>query len=119
MREGSSVSRALRAVAWVLAALGGTVLLAVVGLPLIIRGPTLARVVENVVSRRVCGSVTLKGGHIGIGVVPALLFQRPFRVALDGIEIREPDGNYLIAARTVRFDIAFLRHPWRMVVERG
>jgi hypothetical protein len=49
----------------------------------------------------------------------ALLFQRPFDVALDGISIREPEGEEFLRARTVRLEVTVLRRPWRVVIDRA
>jgi hypothetical protein len=117
-RQRRSGARALRTAAWIVGGLVGTVLLLSLGVPLMVRGKVLGRMVEQAATH-VCGSVTLAGGHIDLGLVPALIFQRPLDVALDGVHIREPDGNDLFHADTVRTTLAVRRHPWRVVVDRA
>jgi hypothetical protein len=111
-------TRAARGLGWALLALCVLVLLVAFGLPLIVRGPVLARLVEHE-SNDLCGTVRVAGGHVSLGLAPALLSGRPFDVVLRGTRIREPDGNALFRARTVRARLAVHRNPWRVVVEHA
>lgn len=117
MWRGRLRTRTLRAVWWLVVGLGGATLLAVVAAPLVVRGPILGRLVAYA-SKDLCGSVRVDGGRVGLDLVPALLFQRPFSVALDGLRIREPDGDTFVRAKTVRATLAVLRHPWHLVIDR-
>jgi hypothetical protein len=110
--------RGARAVAKAVLALIALGLIAVAAAPLVLRGRILGHLAEHL-SKDLCGSVTLEGGHFSVGTVPALLFQRPFEVALDGIRIREPEGQEFFAARTVRLEVTVLRRPWRVVIDRA
>ena len=103
-------------VAAVASGLGLLVLLALFGLPLALRGPVL-RALARHQSKSLCGTVEIAGGHLGPNVVIALIRQRPFDVALDGVRIREPEGDDLFRARTIRLRLAVRRKPWRVVVE--
>ncbi len=106
----------------VIAAIGGglglLVVLALFGLPLALRGPVL-RALARHHSKNLCGTVEVAGGHLGANVVLALIRQRPFDVALDGLRIREPESGDLFRAQTVRLRLAVLRKPWRVVVENA
>jgi hypothetical protein len=110
--------RGARAVAKAVLAVVALGLIVVVAAPLVLRGRILSHLVEHL-SKDLCGSVALEGGHFSAGTVPALIFQRPFEVALDGIHIREPDGQEFFAARTVRLKLTVLYRPWRVVIERA
>ncbi|HMF43919.1 MAG TPA: hypothetical protein VKQ32_24770 [Polyangia bacterium] len=105
-----------RGFAWVLASLCLLLLLLAVGLPLLVRGPLLARLVQHE-SKDLCGSVHVDGGHVSAGLAWALLRQRAFDVVVDGPRIREPGGHDMFRARIVRARVAVHRHPWRVVVE--
>jgi len=111
-------SRAARGLAWVAFSLCLLVILVAVGVPLIVRGPVLARLVEHE-SKDLCGSVRVDGGHVSVGLALDLLFQRPFDVVIDGPRIREPDGSDMFRARIVRVRAAVHRNPWRVVVEHA
>jgi hypothetical protein len=89
-----------------------------VGVPLIVRGPVLAHLVEHE-SKDLCGTVQVSGGHVSLGLAPALLFQRPFDVVLEGTHMRELDGSDTFRARSVRARLSVHRHPWRVIVERA
>jgi len=117
MSRGRPRTRAARVAWWLVVGLLGTTLLAVVAAPLVVRGAILAHLVARASTDR-CGTVEVEGGRVGLGLVPALLFQRPFPVTLDGLRIREPDGNDFVRAKTVRATLAVLRRPWRLVIDR-
>src|SRR5262249_19508590 len=112
-----SAARVAGGLAWVLFSLCLLVILVAVGVPLIVRGRVLARLVEHE-SKDLCGTVRVDGGPVSLSLAPALISQRPFDVVLDGTRIREPDGNDLLRARTIRARLALRRNPWRVVVER-
>ncbi len=100
---------------------GGLGLLVVIALfapPLVLRGPVL-RALARHQSKSLCGTVEIGGGHLSANAVVALIFQRPFDVALDGVRILEPEGDTLFRAGAVRLRMAVLRKPWRLVVERA
>jgi hypothetical protein len=118
MGRANAPTIVLRALAWLTTTLVGLALIVTIGLPLALRGPVLAAFVKYE-SRGLCGSVTVKGGHLGLGAVLALVGQRPFDIALDGARITEPEGNDLLRAGTIRLRLAVLRHPWRLVVDRA
>jgi len=105
-----------RVIAAIAGGLGLLVVVALFGLPLALRGPVL-RALARHQSRSLCGTVEIAGGHLGASAVVALIRQRPFDVALDGVRIREPEGDDLFRARTVRLRLAVRRKPWRVVVE--
>ncbi len=105
-------------VAAIAGGLGVLVVLALLGLPLWLRGPVLSALAGQQ-SKSLCGKVEIAGGHLSANAVLALIFQRPFDVALDGVLIREPEGDDLFRARTVRMRMAVLRKPWRVVVQRA
>jgi len=109
-------ARATRALGWVLLALCSLVLLIAFGVPLIVRGPVLARLVQHA-SKDLCGTARITGGHVSLNVAPALLSGRPFDVVINGARIREPGGNDVMRARTVQARLAVHRNPWRVVVE--
>ena len=93
-------------------------MLALFGLPLALRGPVL-RALARHRSKSLCGTVEIAGGHLGASAVLALIRQHPFDVALDGVRIREPEGDDLFRAQTVRLRLAVRRNPWRVVVEHA
>ena len=105
-----------RLVLWTAAAIAVLAALVVFGLPLLLRGPLLARLVDGQAAR-LCGAVSIEGGHLGMGMVPALVRQRPFEVALDGLRVLDPRGAVVVHARTARLQVAVLRRPWRLVVD--
>jgi hypothetical protein len=100
---------------WVVAACLGLVVLVSIGLPLLLRGPLLKGIVARA-SGSLCGSVSIGDGHFGWGVVPALLFQKPFLVAIDDLQVRTHGGDTVLAARTSRLHVIVRRRPWRVVV---
>src|SRR5262245_61222273 len=100
------------------AIIGGGVLVALALpflVPLVLRGPILSRVVERQ-SAKLCGSVSVEGGRVGTAVALAVLRQRPFEVALDGLNVRDPTGDPVLHARSVRLRVSVLRRPWRVVI---
>src|SRR6185436_2297359 len=105
--SGRSRARAVTKAVLSLIALGLIILAAA---PLLVRGWVLAHLAEHL-SKDLCGSVTLEGGHFSAGTIPALIFQRRFDVALDGISIREPEGEEFFRARKVRLEVTVLRRP--------
>ena len=116
MRWGRA--RGARVFAWTLAALVVLLLVVTVGLPAIVRGRVLAGLVAHA-SKDLCGSIKVDGGHVGIDVALALLRQRPFEVAVDGVAIRTPAGEDMFHARTVRAHVTVRRRPWRVEIDRG
>jgi hypothetical protein len=115
-RRGRSVFR--RTVAAIAVGLGLLVVIALFAPPLVLRGPVLSALARHQ-SKSLCGTVELSGGHLSANAVVALILQRPFDVALDGVRIREPEGGDLFRAGAVRLRMAVLRKPWRLAVERG
>jgi hypothetical protein len=107
-----------RGFGWVLLALCLLVLLVAFGVPLILRGAVLSRLVEHE-SKNLCGTVRVDGGHIGLNVAPALLSGHPFDIVVQGARVTEPDGNDMLRARTIRLRAVVRRNPWRVVVERA
>src|SRR5688572_4643295 len=119
MRRGrGAAARIARISAWTLAALVALVLVVTVGVPLVVRGPVLAGLVAHE-SKSLCGSVKVTGGRVSAGVALALLRQRPFDVAIDGLVMRTPAGEDMFRARTVRTKVTVLRRPWRVVLDQG
>ena len=117
MRRGrGTAARVARISAWTLAALVALVLVVAVGVPLVVRGPVLAGVVARA-SKNLCGSIKVSGGHVSAGVALALLRQRPFEVALDGVVIKTPEGEEMFRARTIRANMNVLRRPWRLEID--
>jgi hypothetical protein len=116
-RRGSS-RHGGRVFAAIAGGLGLLVVLALFGLPLALRGPVL-RALARHQSKSLCGTVEIAGGHVGANAMLALLRQRPFDVALDGVRIREPEGDDIFRAETVRLRLAVLRNPWRAIVEQA
>jgi hypothetical protein len=117
MKTGSKpAARLLHLLAWVAAAVVGLALFVAMGAPLAVRGAVLAHLVEHL-SQDLCGSVRLDGGHFSLGVVPALLFQRPFEVVFDNVRILEPEGLVFFRARAVRVRMTVLRRPWDVAVD--
>jgi hypothetical protein len=112
--------RALRALGWAVVSLCALVVLAAFGVPLVVRGPVLAGLVEHASGHLLCGSIRLTGGHVSLNVVPALLLARPFEVVLEGADLREPNQSDLFNARTVRARMTLHRPadgPIHLVVE--
>ena len=72
-----AAARIARVTVLTLATLVALLLVVAVGLPLVVRGPVLARLVAHE-TKDLCGSVQVDGGHVGVGVAAALLLQRPF-----------------------------------------
>ncbi|HEY6506727.1 MAG TPA: hypothetical protein VIY56_01860, partial [Vicinamibacterales bacterium] len=99
-----------------MATLVALLLVVAVGLPLVVRGPVLARLVAHE-TKHLCGSVQVEGGHVSVGVAAALLLQRPFEVALSGVVLRNPTGEEILRARTFRARVSVLRGPGRLEID--
>jgi hypothetical protein len=113
---GRRGGRLARRVGWTLLSLVLATLLFAVSLPVVVRGPVLAHLVEHA-SRNLCGTARVEGGHVSLNLALALLRQRPFEVVLEGARIREPDGNDMFRAGRVRARLTVHRGPMRVVVE--
>jgi hypothetical protein len=111
-------ARVVRVALWSVATLVLLALVVVVGTPVLLRGPILSRLVARQ-SKRLCGSVSLDGGHFDLPMVLSLLRQRPLGLVLEGVHVRDPDGREVLAAGRVRVTASVLRHPWRVVVEQA
>ena len=90
------------------AGLVGAFLLAVLALPLVVRGP-VARwlVVRGTAS--MCGTVRIAGARVGWAAVIDLILGRPIPVSVDGLEIKGPDGQIVAAAARIDAQVAFHR----------
>ena len=107
-----------RTIAAIAAGLGLLVLIVLFSPSLVLRGPVL-RALARHQSKSLCGTVEVADGHLSMNAVLALIRQRPFDVALDGVRIREPEGPDLFRARVVRLRVAVLRNPWRVVIQQA
>src|SRR4051794_18441234 len=90
-------ARVVRVALWSVATLVLLALVVVVGTPVLLRGPILSRLVARQ-SKRLCGSVSLDGGHFDLPMVLSLLRQRPLGLVLEGVHVRDPDGREVLAA---------------------
>lgn len=112
------MTRGRRWIARIPIALAALVVLVVLAPPLLLRGPLLTALVRHE-SKSLCGTLEISGGHIGVDTTMALILQRPFSIALDGVRVREPEGDDLFRARELRLHLTLRRHPWQVVVDRA
>jgi hypothetical protein len=90
------------------AGLTGAFLLAVLALPLVVRGP-VARWVVARASSQMCGTVRVAGARVGWAAVIDLILGRSFPVSVDDLQIVGPDGQIMLAAARLDAQMAFHR----------
>ncbi|HVY39878.1 MAG TPA: hypothetical protein VHM31_18195 [Polyangia bacterium] len=86
----------------------GAFLLAVLALPLVLRGP-VARWMVRRATASMCGTVGIAGARAGWAAAIDLILGRPFPLSVDGLEIKGPDGQIVAAAARVEGEMAIHR----------
>jgi hypothetical protein len=108
----------LRISAWIMAALVGVALVGSLAVPFAVRGPVVRYLVGHA-TEHLCGSVSVRGGHVSLNLAPALILRRSFNVTAIGVHVREPDGSDLFRAEKVGARLRVGWRPRRLVVEGG
>ncbi len=90
------------------AGVAGAFLLAVFGLPLVLRGPVARWVVQRATAS-MCGTVKIAGARAGWAAAVELLLGRPFPLSVEGLEIKGPDGQIVAAAARADAELAIHR----------
>jgi hypothetical protein len=90
------------------AAVVGALVLLVLALPLIVRGP-VARWLVARITAGMCGTVRFSGGHVGWAAMIDLTMGRPFPVVIEDLRITGPDDKVAIAAARLEAEVEIHR----------
>jgi hypothetical protein len=95
--------------------LGLLLLALVLGAPLVLRGPRLARLVENLLPA-MCGRVHADGISLGTFAIVQGLTGHSFPIEIDGLVVDDPSGRRVLSLQRTTARLRVTRDPRRLTV---
>ena len=105
----------LKRTAAALAIAGALLVVVALALPLWLRGPRLARLVERATAS-LCGTIRVQGGRLSATALFDFLLGRAIYFEIEGLQVVAPDGEEVLVAARVSARVRARWRPWRFDV---